>query len=91
MASSPDKLLRSHHALVHSDNRKVLSHVQRVSGDWYLNTLMIEGCEAPFRYRRKQPYKNLEGQRVNLTYYPTRENVGGFSMEVMKVIRIRIA
>jgi len=91
MASTPDKLLRSHQALVQSDNRKVLSHMQRVAGEWHLNTLMIEGCEAPFRYRRKQPYKSLEGQRVNLTYYPSRETVAGISMEVMKVVRVRIA
>jgi len=90
MTSTPDNLLKSHKNLVHSDNRKVLSHVQRASGDWYLNTLMIEGCEVPFRYRRKQPYKSLEGQRVNLTYYPSSEKAGGFSMEVMKVVRVRI-
>lgn len=91
MTSTPDKLLKAHKNLVHSDNRKVLSHVQRVRGDWYLNTLMIEGCEVPFRYRRKQPYKSLEGQRVNLTYYPDSEKIGGLNMEVMKVVRVRIA
>jgi len=91
MSSTPEKLMRSHQALVHSDNRKVRSHVQRASGEWYLNTLMIEGCEVPFRYRRKQPYKSLEGQRVNLTYYPDNETVGGFTMEVMKVVRLRIS
>jgi hypothetical protein len=89
MTSSPDKLVKSHRALVQSDNRKVISHVQRAEGEWYINTLMIEGCEAPFRYRRKQPYKNLAGARVNLTYYPERETVGGFPLEVMKVVRLR--
>lgn len=91
MTSSPDKLLQSHQPLVHSDNRKVTSHVQRAAGEWFLNTLMIEGCEVPFRYRRKQPYKSLEGRRVNLTYYPSSEVVGGLAMEVMTVVRVRIA
>jgi len=91
MPSSPDKLLKAHQALVHSDNRKVISHVQRAVGEWYLNTLLLEGCEVPFRYRRKQPYKSLEGRRVNLTYYRSSETVGGFDMEVMRVVRVRIA
>ncbi len=91
MASSPEKLVNAHRELVHSDNRKVTSHVQRVAGDWYLNTLMLEGYEVPFRYKRKQPYKSLQGQRVNLTYYRSTETVGGLSMEVMKVVRVRIA
>lgn len=91
MSSTPEKLLKAHRELVHSDNRKVTSHVQRLAGDWYINTLMLEGCEAPFRYKRSQPYKSLEGQRVNLTYYRSNETVGGLSMEVMKVVRIRVA
>ena len=70
---------------------KVTSHVQREVGDWILNTLMIEGCDAPFRYKRKQKYKNITGQRVNLTYYPDIENLAGMEMEVMTVVRIKIA
>jgi hypothetical protein len=84
-------LLQSHQALIHSDNRKVTSHVQRACGEWYINTLMLEGCEVPFRYKRKRPYRSLEGQRVNLTYYRSSEIVAGLSMEVMKVVRVRIA
>jgi hypothetical protein len=36
-------------------------------------------------------YKNIKGQRVNLTYYPTTESVAGIEMEVMNVVRIKIA
>jgi len=70
---------------------KVTSHVQRTVGDWIINTLMVEGCSAPFRFRRKQPYRNVKGQRVNLTYYSGSEAVGGMAFEVMHVVRIRIA
>lgn len=52
---------------------------------------MIEGYEVPFRFKRKQPYKNVEGRRVNLTYYPAKESVAGIELEVMKVVRIKIA
>lgn len=91
MRSDPDKLTRRHRELVHSDGRKVLSHRQREAGDWLINTLMIEGCNTPFRYKRQQRYKSLEGARVNLTYYPDSESVGGIDMEVMTVVRIRLA
>lgn len=91
MSSSPEKLVKAHSELNHSENRKVISHVQRIDGDWYINTLMLEGYEVPFRYKRTQPYKSLVGQRVNLTYYRSSEKVGVFSMEVMKVVRVRIA
>ena len=91
MQSSPEKLLKSHRELVHSDMQKVVSHVQRQAGEWYINTLMIEGCDVPFRYRRKEPYRSLQGQRVNLTYYRSSESVAGMEMEVMKVVRVKIA
>lgn len=91
MQSSPEKLLKTHRDLVHSDMQKVVSHVQRESGEWYINTLMIEGCDVPFRYRRKEPYRSLQGQRVNLTYYRSSESVAGMEMEVMKVVRVKIA
>ena len=86
-----DKLLKKHQELTHSDMLKVISHVQREKDEWFLNTLMIEGHSVPFKYKRKKPYKNLTGQRVNLTYYPIVENVAGFELEVMKVVRVRIA
>ena len=91
MKSSGEKLLKAHRELVHSNMMKVVSHVQRQAGEWIINTLMIEGCEAPFRYRRKEAYRSLQGQRVNLTYYRSTESVAGMEMEVMKVVRVKIA
>ncbi len=85
------KLLASHHRLVHSEGLKVVSHVQRDSRDWIINTLMLEGYDVPFKYKRKKRYKNIKGQRVNLTYYPAVENVAGIDMEIMKVVRIKIS
>jgi len=70
---------------------KVTSHVQREKGEWIINTLMVEGCEAPFKYKRKRKYKSIKGQRVNLTYYPDTETVAGIEVEVMNVVRIKIA
>lgn len=70
MKTEAKKLLKKHEKLVHSEMMKVTSHVQRTSGEWIMNTVMIEGCEAPFKYKRKKEYKNLKGARVNLTYYP---------------------
>jgi len=91
VVSDPKKLLNKHEKLVHSENVKVASHVQRESGDWFINTVMIENIDVPFRYKRKQRYKSLSGARVNMTYYPDSENVGGLEMEVMTVVRIKIA
>ena len=91
MKTDPDKLLKKHEQLVHSDNVKVTSHVQREKGDWLLNTLMIESCEVPFQYKRTKKYKNLQGQIVNLTYYPSTETLAGIDFEVMHVVRVRIA
>jgi len=70
MHSDPDKLLKQHAKLIHSDNRKVLSHTQRQQGEWILNTIMLEGYDVPFRYKRKKLYKDITGARVNVTYYP---------------------
>jgi hypothetical protein len=86
-----DKLLNTHHKLVHSEAVKVVSHVQRDTSEWVLNTLMIEGCDVPFKYKRKKKYKDTRGRLVNLTYYPTTETVAGIEMEVMKVVRIKVA
>jgi len=84
-------LLKTHNNLTHSESAKVVSHVQRDTKEWVLNTVMIEGCDVPFKYKRKKMYKNIQGRRVNLTYYPTRETVAGIDMEIMKVVRIKIA
>ena len=86
-----EKLLKTHQKLVHSEMVKVVSHVQRDTREWIINTLIIEGCDVPFKYKRKKMYKNIEGQRVNLTYYPAVEAVAGIEMEVMKVVRIKVA
>lgn len=91
MKSDPDKLIKKHPQLTHTDMARVVSHVQRDKDDWVLNTLMIDGCEVPFKYKRRKRYKNLEGQRVNLTYYPDTENVAGMEVETMKVVRVRVA
>jgi hypothetical protein len=90
MQTNPEKLLKKHRQLVHSDMLTVTSHVQRTEGDWIVNTLMVEGCTAPFRFKRKQPYKNIRGQRANLTYYASSETVGGLEFEIMNVVRIRV-
>ncbi len=93
MKSPVDRLLKTHQKLVHTENQKVISHVQRdikIDGvDWSLNTIMIDGCDVPFKFKRKQAYKNLKGGRVNLTYYRTVENIAGIEMEVMNVVRIK--
>ena len=89
--SDAEKLVEKHSSLTHSQMQKVVSHVQREEGDWYLNTIMIEGVDVPFKYRRKQPYKSLKGARVNLTYYPQSEQIAGIDFEFMKVVRLKLA
>ncbi len=89
--SSPEKLIKKHQELTHTDMMRVVSHVQRTDGDWFINTLMLEGCDVPFKYKRTQRYKNLKGQRVNLTYYPEIETVAGIEFDVMNVVRIKIS
>ena len=91
MKTDADKLIKKHHQLTHTDMAKVTSHVQRDKNDWVLNTIMIEGCDAPFKYKHKNKYKNLKGQRVNMTYYHSSEAVAGMNFEFMKVVRIKIA
>jgi len=91
MKTEAKKLLKKHEKLIHSEMMKVTSHVQRASGEWIINTIMIEECEVPFKYKRKKEYKNLKGARVNLTYYQDVEKVAGMDFEVMNVVRIKIA
>ncbi len=87
--SDPDKLVTKHQELTHSESVRVISHVQRDKDEWILNTVMIEDCEVPFKFKRKQQYKNLKGARVNITYYPTVEVVAGLDFEIMNVVRIK--
>jgi len=87
--SDPDKLLKKNEQLNQLDFVKVTSHVQRESGDWFLNTLMLDGYTVPFKYSRKKRYQSLQGASVNLTYYPKTEEIAGIEFEIMKVVRIR--
>ncbi|MCY4044328.1 MAG: hypothetical protein OXE99_04545 [Cellvibrionales bacterium] len=91
MKSSPEKLLKKHDKLIQSDGLKVVSHVQRVVDDGVLHTLMIENVSTPFKFVRPKKYKSLQGQRVNLTYYPTQETIAGMAFQIMKVVRIKIS
>lgn len=91
MKNDVDKLLKKHQQLTQSDFRRVLSHVQRQQEEWFINTLLIEDCETPFKYKRKQKYRDITGQRVNLTYYPDVESVAGMEFDIMRVVRLKIA
>ena len=89
MKSDVAKLLEKHQRLNQLDMATVVSHVQRKKDGWVLNTIMLEGYDVPFKYRRKTAYKSLKGARVNLTFYPETESVASVIFEVMKVVRIR--
>jgi len=45
--SDVKKLLKKNEQLNQLDSIKVTSHVQRESGDWIKNTLMLEGYSVP--------------------------------------------
>lgn len=85
------QLIEQHKALVHTENIKVISHVQRESDDWFINTLMLENIDVPFKYKRKKLYKSLKGLLVNITYYQDNETIAGFDIEIMKIVRIKVA
>ncbi len=87
--SDVKKLLKKHGKLNQLDMAKVVSHIQRDSGDWVINTVMLEGYDVPFKYSRKTTYKSLQGARVNLTYYAETKTVSGLDFETMRVVRIR--
>ena len=92
MQSNPDKLVKKHRDLTHSDGLKVISHTQREKGEWFVNSIMTENCDTPFKFTRKQAYKTINpGQRVNMTYYPETELIAGLEFETMKVVRIKIS
>ena len=59
MSKDVKKLIKKHHELIHSEVQKVTSHVQRDTREWVINTIMIEGCDVPFKYKRKKIYKNI--------------------------------
>ena len=54
MESNPEKLIAKHPQLTHTEMAKVVSHVQKTRGEWIANSVMIEGCEVPFKYNRKK-------------------------------------
>lgn len=89
LKKDPETLLKKRPALIHSEDVKVASHVQREEGDWILHTLMIAGYDVPFVYKRKQRYQDLKGARVNLSYYPSHQLRAGFEFEIMKLVRLR--
>lgn len=91
LKSEAEKLLERHPSLVHSEMRKVVSHVQRDAGEWFINTIMTEGCDVPFRYKRTRMYRSLQGAFVNITYYPATDLVAGIEIEIMHVVRIKRA
>ncbi len=92
MQSDPKKLINHHPKLTHSENRIVVSHTQREQGEWFVNSIMIEGCDIPFKYKRKKEYRKLnKGQRINLTYYPQTETIADLQFQIMKVVRIKIS
>jgi hypothetical protein len=89
MQSDLKKLVEKNKNLTHSELMKVMSHVQREQGEWILHTLMVEGCDVPFKFKRKGNYQSLKGARVNMTYYSKQETVAGMNFEMMKVVRIK--
>ena len=91
MSKEVKTLLNKHQKLIHSEHVKVTSHVQREQDDWFVNTVMLDGIDVPFKYKRKQAYRSLAGQRVNLTYYSDTESVAGFDIDIMRVVRIKVS
>lgn len=89
MQSDPDKLLQKSSKLIHLADQKVAAHTMRDDGDWVLHSVMLEGYEVPFKFRRQQKYKSLKGARVNMTYYTDKEEVAGMAFEIMRVVRIK--
>ena len=85
------KSLIAEEKLIHSKMKKVVSHVQRESKDWIQNTILIDGYDVPFKYKRKKRYKSLKGARVDLAYYPSSELLAGIEFEMMKVVKIAIS
>jgi len=83
------KLLQKHPELTQSTSQKVTSHVQREEDDWIVHTLLIEGTDVPFYFKRKKHYKSLQGARVNITYYPDPTEIAGMEFERFKIVRIK--
>jgi hypothetical protein len=54
-----------------------------------LHSVMVDGCDVPFKYKRKSKYQSLKGARVNITYYPAQEVVAGINFEIIRVVPIK--
>ena len=89
ISSTSEDLLKSNQTLIHSSFQKVTSHVQREEDEWIINTLMIEGCDTPFQYKRKKLYQSLKGAQVDITYYCSKKEIGGLEFETFNIVRIR--
>ena len=85
------KLLAENDQLIHSKMMKVESHVQRQNGEWFNNTVLIEGYEVPFKYKRQKKYRSLKSAHVDIIYYPNTETIAGIEFEYMKVIQIHLS
>ena len=85
------KFLAENDKLIHATMQKISSHVQRRKGEWVFNTVLIEGQEVPFKYKRQKDYKSLQGASVDMVYYPDTETIAGMDFEVMKVVKINIS
>ncbi|NMH64031.1 hypothetical protein [Shewanella salipaludis] len=91
MNKTVKKMLAAHEHLLHMEDAMVTSHTQRESGEWVQHTLMLQGYDVPFKFRRVKKYKSLQGQRVSLVYYPETTSVAGIELEIMQVVRIKRA
>ena len=85
------KFLAENDNLIHATMQKISSHVQRRKGEWVFNTVLIEGHEVPFKYKRQKDYKSLQGASVDMIYYPEKETIAGMEFEYMKVVKINIS
>jgi predicted metal-dependent hydrolase len=85
------KFLAENDNLIHATMQKISSHVQRRKGEWVFNTVLIEGHEVPFKYKRQKDYKSLQGASVDMIYYPDKETIAGMEFEYMKVVKINIS
>jgi len=85
------KYLADNDKLIHSKMQKVESHVQRQVGNWLHNTVLLEGHDVPFKYKRQKKYRSLKGARVDLIYYRNIEHIAGIEFEVMNVVKIAIS
>lgn len=85
------KYLQANEKLIHSTMKKVESHVQRQVDNWIHNTVLLEGYEVPFKYKRQKKYRSLKGARVDVIYYPSVEQVAGMDFEVMNIVKINIS